>query len=94
MASAGYCDYGHVKTSSQLSDLFSVTVVGAPSRIRTCARGSGGGLCDLANLCSLPACTRSLFPQTAKIIPCIFRILAIRCRPIFGFSGVAACLFR
>src|SRR6185437_8557328 len=37
--------------------------------------GSGGGCCDLANLCNLPACTRSLAPQTVKIIPRIFRIM-------------------
>src|ERR1051325_4409054 len=35
-------------------------------------------LCDLANLGNLPACTRSLVPQTAKIIPHIFRIMAVR----------------
>jgi hypothetical protein len=42
---------------------------GAPSRIRTCAHGSGVRLPDLANLCHLPGWTRSLIPRPAKIIP-------------------------
>jgi hypothetical protein len=53
---------------------------GTPGRIRTRAHGSGGGCCDLANLCHLPACTRSLAPQMAKIIPRIFGIMAVRGR--------------
>lgn len=75
VASAGYCDYGHVKTSSQLSDLFSVTVMGAPSRIRTCAHGSGGGKPHLSNWCISPARSRSLISLVAKLIPRIFRIM-------------------
>lgn len=75
VASAGCCDYGHVKTSSQLSDLFSVTVMGAPSRIRTCAHGSGGGKPHLSNWCISPARSRSLISLVAKLIPRIFRIM-------------------
>ena len=37
-------------------------------------QGSGGRVCDLANLCDLPARTRSLILRAAKVIPRIFRI--------------------
>ena len=40
-------------------------------------RGSGGRLCDLANLCDLPAWTRSLIRWAAKTIPGIFRTMVI-----------------
>ena len=59
-------------------------VLGVPSRIRTCAHGSGGRLCDLANLCSLPAWTRSLVPRTTRIIPRIFRIMIAQGRTLQG----------
>ena len=36
-------------------------VLGAPSRIRTCAHGSGGGKPHLSNLCVQPASTRCRF---------------------------------
>src|SRR6266536_5222536 len=69
---------------------------GAPDRIRTCAHGSGGRLCDLANLCHLPACNRSLISRTAKIIPRIFRIMETvpyhagdGPRPVRAGSGLA-----
>jgi hypothetical protein len=48
---------------------------GAPSRIRTCAHGSGGGALHLSNSCTLPARTRSLTCLAATIIPRIFRIM-------------------
>lgn len=49
-----------------------------PSRIRTCAHGSGVRLLsDLANLCTLPAWIRSLVAQDAHLIPCISRIMEI-----------------
>jgi hypothetical protein len=57
--------------------------VPAPSRIRTCAHGSGGGRSHLSNLCILPAWTRSLISPAAKVIPGIFRIM--------DTSAVTAC---
>ena len=39
--------------------------------------GSGVRLSDLANLCTLPAWTRSLFSPGAEIIPRIFRIMEL-----------------
>jgi len=56
---------------------FQLVMRSAPSRIRTCAHGSGGRLCDLANLCLLPARTQSLVPGAVLIIPRIFRIMAV-----------------
>jgi hypothetical protein len=45
---------------------------GSPGRH---VHGSGGCLCDLANLCALPAWPRSLISQVTKIIPRIFWIM-------------------
>ncbi len=50
--------------------------------------GSGGRLCDLANLCSLPAWTGSLVPQTTKIIPRNFRIMIAQGRTLQGMARV------
>jgi hypothetical protein len=58
-----------------------------PRQDRTRAHGSGGGCCDLANLSHLPACTRSLAPQMAKIIPRIFGIMAVRGRRPSAFQA-------
>jgi hypothetical protein len=52
-----------------------LVTMSAPSRIRTCAHGSGVRVSNLANLCTLPARTRSLGSLVAEIIPRIFRIL-------------------
>ena len=52
-------------------------VLGRPShRARSGqAHGSGGGLSDLSNLCTLPARTRPPLFLTAGIIPRLFRIM-------------------
>jgi hypothetical protein len=47
----------------------------APSRIRTCAHGSGGRHRDLAIFCDLPARTQSASSSMAETIPRIFRII-------------------
>jgi hypothetical protein len=64
---------------------------GAPSRIRTCAHGSGGGGSHLSNLCILPAWTRSLISPAAETIPRIFRIMdtsAVTARALHGMARV------
>jgi hypothetical protein len=48
-----------------------------PSRIRTCAHGSGGGGPNHSNLCIRPAWARSLTSPAAKTIPRIFRIMEL-----------------
>jgi len=52
------------------------TLGGPPDRARGGHdHGSGGRLSNLANVCLLPAGTRSLVAETARFIPRIFRIL-------------------
>jgi hypothetical protein len=61
----------------------------APSRIRTCAHGSGVRSSDLANLHALPAWTRSLSSPAAEVIPRIFRIMetsAVTARTLQGMA--------
>ncbi len=53
--------------------------------------GSGGRLCDLANLCYLPAWTRSLILAMAVIIPRIFRDMKtgpVTARTVQGMARV------
>ena len=55
--------------------------------------GSGVRLSDLANLCTLPAWTRSLVIPVAKIIPRIFRIMetsAVAARTLQGMARVGS----
>jgi hypothetical protein len=64
---------------------------GAPSGIRTCAHGSGGGRPHLSNLHTLPARTRSLVSRAAGTIPRIFRIMeasAVTTRTLQGMVRV------
>jgi hypothetical protein len=64
---------------------------GAPSRIRTCAHGSGDGRPHLSNLCILPAWTRWLISPAAETIPRIFRIMdtsAVTDRTLQGMARV------
>jgi hypothetical protein len=51
------------------------------------AHGSGGRLSNLANLCLLPAGTRSLVSEEVRIIPCVFRIMAVRGRRLPAFQA-------
>ena len=63
----------------------------APSRIRTCAHGSGGGGSHLSNLCILPAWTRWLISPAAETIPRIFQIMdtsAVTDRTLQGMARV------
>ncbi len=62
----------------------------APSRIRTCAHGSGGRASGLANLYLLPAWTRSLVVGMAGFIPRIFRIMEIG--PFQPAAAVRSCV--
>jgi hypothetical protein len=59
--------------------LWSTLVVSiyACRRPRRQAHGSGGRFPDLANMCTLPAWTRSLSFLPAEIIPRIFRIMKL-----------------
>jgi hypothetical protein len=67
--------------------------MGAPSRIRTCAHGSGVRLSNLSNLCPLPARTRSCILPPALTIPYIFRIMntsAVTARTLQGMARARA----